>query len=269
MKIKKMAVLIASLTMTIAGAMFISQKNVDAAKVTSVNDSVATLYKLDGSKITNRALGPNSNWLVGRIFTHNGETFYQVATNEYLKSNDTTKLFDNTNTSLNYTPNIQKINDYFIKYLNALHVANGTPTVTTTADMFEYANHRAYQQVGNTMDHSTRPRDTEENLYNFGYDSILKYGQYEKMTSDKEVAYYLLKGWYDDNNNVAASAGQVGHFGHRAALIYTGSPAALGMSDNSTSLSAEWTTDYEGFESIYQYTGSNPDTKFVSEDAVQ
>lgn len=267
MTVKKL-ILSMALLASATGAMIFTQNDVDAAKVASVNNSVARLYREDGKLITDRALGPNSNWLVGRIFTHNGDTYYQVATKEYLKANTAKRLYDNTNPSLNYTPNIQRINQYFIKYLNALHIANGTPTVSTSADMFEYANHRAYQQVGETMNHSTRPRNTAENLYAFGYDYILKYGQYVNMTSDRDVAFYLLKGWYDDNNNATASAGQVGHFGHRAELIYTGSPASLGMSDNSTSLSSEWTSDLGSYNKIYNYTGTNPNTKFVSKDVV-
>ncbi|MFC6177476.1 hypothetical protein ACFQAV_11550 [Companilactobacillus huachuanensis] len=268
MKTVKNLIVGMALLASATGAMLFSQKDADAAKVASVNDNVARLYREDGKLITDRALGPNSNWLVGRIFTHNGDTYYQVATKEYLKANTAKRLYDNTNPSLNYTPNIQRINQYFIKYLNALHAANGTPMTTTTADMFEYANHRAYQQVGDTMDHSTRPRETEENLYGFGYDYILKWGQRVNMTSDRDVAFYLLKEWYDDDINLCATAGQVGHFGHRAALIYTGTPAAIGMADNSIALSAEWTTDYDGFMSIYNYTGSNPNTKFISKDVV-
>lgn len=213
-------------------------------------------------------MAPNTDWLVGRIFTHNNETYYQVATNEYLKSNNSKKLFDSTKPNLNYTPNIQRINDYFIKYLNALHRANGTPEVSTTSEMFEYANHRAYQQVGKTLDHSTQPRNTEEDLYGLGYDFILKNGGYVGLKSDRDVAFYLIKGWYDDDNNIFATLGHVGHFGHRAALIYTGSPAAIGMSDNATSLNAEWTNDLDGFHRIYNDTGSNPNTNFISKDAV-
>lgn len=177
-------------------------------------------------------------------------------------------MFDSTKPNLNYTPNIQRINDYFIKYLNALHRANGTPEVSTTSEMFEYANHRAYQQVGKTLDHSTQPRNTEEDLYGLGYDFILKNGGYVGLKSDRDVAFYLIKGWYDDDNNIFATLGHVGHFGHRAALIYTGSPAAIGMSDNATSLNAEWTNDLDGFHRIYNDTGSNPNTNFISKDAV-
>lgn len=78
----------------------------------------------------------------------------------------------------------------------------------------------------------------------------------------------MLKGWYDDDNNIAYAPGQAGHFGHRAALIYTGNPVALGMSDNATAMSAEWPEDLDGFNSIFNYTGSNPNTNFISKDAV-
>ncbi|MBL3530403.1 hypothetical protein JMJ99_03405 [Companilactobacillus zhachilii] len=268
MKTVKSLIVGMALLASSTGAMILSQKDADAAKVASVDNNVARLYREDGKLITDRALGPNSNWLVGRIFTHNNETYYQVATKEYLKANDSKRLYDNTNPSLNYTPNIQRINQYFIKYLNALHAANGTPMTTTTPEMFEYANHRAYQQVGSNLNHSTRPRNTQDNLYGMGYDFILKYGTYNNFKSDRDVAFYLLKGWYDDDNNIAYGPGQAGHFGHRAALIYTGNPVALGMSDNATAMSAEWPEDLDGFNSIFNYTGSNPNTNFISKDAV-
>lgn len=273
MKLKKLLVYVAALSFAAIGAVSVSQNDADAAvtKVATTNSGkVARLYRLDGSLITNRALGPDSNWLVDRIFTHNNETFYQVATNEYLKASDSRRLYDKSNPDSNYTPNIQRINDYFVKYINALHRANGTPEVVTTPDMLEYANHRAYQQVGSNLDHTTASRETSENLYSIGYDFILKWGKSEGINSDRDMAYYLIKGWYDDDNNASADPGQVGHFGHRAALIYSGSPLALGMSDNASSMDAEWDSNlYAGFDSVYDYTGTNPNTKFISKDVVK
>lgn len=272
MKIKKVIGLVATLLLGATGALVVSQQQVDAKIVTRTNNDASyyRLYTVDGNEISNRGLAPKTDWAVGRIFTHNNETYYQVATNEYLKANESEKLFDDANESLNYTPNIQRINEYFMKYINALHVANNVPTIYSTPELFEYANLRAYQQVGDTMNHDTdSPLASEENLYGFGYSYILKYGQYEGMTSDRDVAYYLLKGWYDDNNNASANLGEVGHFGHRAELIYSGSPASLGMSDNSTAFEAKWNPEIgQGYWDIYNYTGSNPDTNFVSKDAV-
>ncbi|HIY91751.1 hypothetical protein [Companilactobacillus sp. HBUAS56275] len=273
MKLKRLLVYVAALSFAAIGAVSVSQNDADAAvtKVATTNSgNVVRLYRLDGSLITNRALGPDTNWLVDRIFTHNNETFYQVATNEYLKASDSKRLYDKSNPDSSYTPNIQRINYYFIQYLNALHRANGTPEVSTSSDMFEYANHRAYQQVGNTLNHTTAERETAENLYSIGYSFILKLGKWAGINSDRDVAYYLIKGWYDDDNNASFGPGQVGHFGHRAALIYAGSPAALGMSDNATSLNSEWDPNqYSEFNSIYYYTGTNPNTKFISKDAVK
>ncbi|TGD24906.1 hypothetical protein EGT49_01990 [Companilactobacillus suantsaicola] len=271
MKFNKLITLAASLTIALTGALFVSQQDASAevTKVTSTGNSTSKLYTKDGDLITNRALAPKTNWLVDRIFTHNDVTYYQVATNEYLKSTSTTRLYDKSNPNFKYVPNVKRINEYFIKYLNVLHAANGTPAVSTSEEMFEYANHRAYQQVGDTMDHSTRPRNTAENLYGFGFNFILKNGIYKGMTSDRDVAWYLIKGWYDDNNNASAGPGEIGHFGHRAELIYTGTPAAIGMSDNSTSLSSEWTNDFDGYNSIYEYTGTNPNTNFISKDSVK
>lgn len=273
MKLKKLLVYVAALSFAAIGAVSVSQNDADAAvtKVATTNNGkVVRLYRLDGSLITNRALGPDTNWLVDRIFTHNNETFYQVATNEYLKASDSKRLYDKSNPDSSYTPNIQRINYYFVQYLNALHRANGTPEVSTSADMFEYANHRAYQQVGNTLDHTTAERETSENLNGAGYGYILKGGVSEGINSDRDVAYKLIKIWYNDNNNIFAGPGQVGHFGHRAALIYAGSPVAVGMSDNATAMDAEWDPNqYSEFNSIYYYTGTNPNTKFISKDAVK
>lgn len=56
------------------------------ATVTSASN--ARLYTNSGNLITDRALAPNTPWLVGNIVTIDGDTYYQVATNEYLKATD-------------------------------------------------------------------------------------------------------------------------------------------------------------------------------------
>lgn len=270
MKLNRILTFIATFLVGVTGALFMSQQNVNAKTVARAagNSKYVRLYDFDGKQISNRALVPNTDWLVGRIFTHNNETFYQVATNEYMKANDSSKLFNNDYGSWDYTPNIQRINQYFIKYLNALHAANGTAPVVSTPDLFEYANHRAYKQVGKTMNHATGERQLEECLYSIGFTDILKYAQGEGWKNDRDVAWYLIKGWYDDDNNAMYSEGQPGHFGHRAALIYTSDYASLGMSDNSTAFEAIWPDNLDGFYSVYNYTGTNPDTKFISKDVV-
>ncbi|WP_334351805.1 hypothetical protein [Companilactobacillus sp. HBUAS56257] len=265
MKFNKLITLAASLTIALTGALFVSQQDVSAAasKVTSTKNSISKLYTEKGDLITNRALAPGTNWLVDRVFYHDGETYYRVATNEFLKSSSTTKIYDKSNPNPKYIPNIRRINDYFIKYVNALHAANGTPQIAFSEDMFEYANLRAYQQVGDTLDHSTGTRNVGENLHLPGFDYYLAMG-----VSDKDTAWQIFQAWYDEYNNIT-SKNQVGHFGHRAELIYTGSPAALGMSDNAVAFNSEWTNDYSGYMSVYNYIGTNPNTKFISKDSVK
>lgn len=87
----KCATVIAALAMAATGAMALNQDKADAATVATVNSGVtARLYTDKGSLISNRALAPNTPWLVGKIQTINGQTMYQVATNEYLKASDST-----------------------------------------------------------------------------------------------------------------------------------------------------------------------------------
>lgn len=88
--IKKLITLATAIAMTTTGALTLdSIKTEAAANVATVNPGVvARLYTLQGNLITNRALAPNTPWLVGNIVNINGWTYYQVATNEYLKESD-------------------------------------------------------------------------------------------------------------------------------------------------------------------------------------
>lgn len=89
--IKKSAAIIAALAMATTGALAINSTKADAVAVATVKSSVtARLYTSDGQLITNRSLAPNTPWLVDKITMLDGDTYYQVATNEYLKSTDST-----------------------------------------------------------------------------------------------------------------------------------------------------------------------------------
>lgn len=90
MKIKSKSVsVLAALAMATTGVLAFNANNADAATVATVHSGVvARLYASNGNLITNRALSPNSAWAVGKTVTINGETMYQVATNEYLRSQD-------------------------------------------------------------------------------------------------------------------------------------------------------------------------------------
>jgi len=52
------------------------------------NNSNKMLYKAEGSKVKNRELSRNSNWYSDRIGYINGDKYYRVATNEFVKPND-------------------------------------------------------------------------------------------------------------------------------------------------------------------------------------
>ncbi|CAJ1201059.1 hypothetical protein CPR19088_GLDEOEPO_00838 [Companilactobacillus paralimentarius] len=90
MKITSKSVsIIAALAMATTGVLAFNVNNADAATVATVHSGVvARLYASNGNLITNRALSPNSAWAVGKTATINGETMYQVATNEYLRAQD-------------------------------------------------------------------------------------------------------------------------------------------------------------------------------------
>ncbi|MQS98524.1 CAP domain-containing protein [Companilactobacillus halodurans] len=263
-----------------SSAFAVSQKNVDASTVATTNASgIARLYNKNDKVITNRALAPNTKWAVGNVITVNGEKLYQVATNEYLKASasslsgdapvaasSTTVTTESQSSTGEYTPNLAKINTYFAEYVNALHQANGTGSVNVSNSVVDYATQRADQQNGNNLDHSTATKNMSENLSGAGFNYITKKAG---ATSDKQVAYFLLKQWYDEDNNVDPM-GTAGHFGHRAALIYAGPNIGLSINAKNSAFEADWNVDdITAQKKLYNYTGTNPNTKFISEDAIQ
>ncbi|KRO00122.1 SLAP domain-containing protein [Companilactobacillus kimchiensis] len=416
MNLSKSASIIAALAMATTGALLVSQKQDDASTIATVTtDGPARLYDVNGNMITDRALAPNSQWLVGKVYRTNDKAIYQVSNNEYLRSEDSyltgdlaftqpsrevsTKLIgtinrgnatlyrddtnklsaerelsdgsvwaigkhyvnkngedffqvstheyvngshlslnrypddgtysanfgisgadqsnnnssvdtntDNSNTNTNdnsnntntsvdtntdtsnnnntssnttdtntdnsgststdtdngsYQPNLANINKYFVAYLNALHKANGTEPVQLSDDMMNYATQRAGQQDGNNLDHSTASRDTSENLSGAGFN----YMGYQGIKSDKDAAYFLLKEWYDEGNNMDG-VGQPGHFGHRAALIYSGPNVGLGITDTDASFDADWNESELDAQNKMFYATSEPNTQFISKDAI-
>ncbi|WP_334331883.1 CAP domain-containing protein [Companilactobacillus sp. HBUAS59544] len=89
--LSKFIISIATVVLTTTTAFVQNQNEVSAAKIATVNPSLtAKLYTKQGSLITNRALASNTPWLVGDINIINGQTMYQVATNEYLQASDST-----------------------------------------------------------------------------------------------------------------------------------------------------------------------------------
>lgn len=282
MKLSRIITLSAVLMMATSSSFAIAQKNADASAVATTNASgITKLYTANGKLISNRALAPKTDWAVGNVITVNGETLYQVSTSEYLKASDatlsgtpvnsnntkaTTTVATEAQSSTEYTPNMNNINKYFVEYVNALHKANGTSPVNVSNDVVTYAAQRADQQNGNNLDHSTATKNMSENLSGAGFDYIIKTAG---TKSDKQVAFFLLKQWYDEDNCVDA-LGTAGHFGHRAALIYGGPNVGLSINDKNSAYEADWNVDDLNAEKqLYNYTGTNPDTKFISEDSVQ
>ncbi|WP_195701618.1 SLAP domain-containing protein [Companilactobacillus futsaii] len=265
----------------------------------------AQLYRDDTNSMSNRILANGSSWLVGKIIVNKlGQYFAQVSTHEYADGlnmafnmpvpqatyvadfgintqNNTNTNTNNNNTSTNvdtnndnnagsnqntsdYQPNLSQINKYFVAYLNALHKANGTTPVQLSQDLMSYATQRAQQQDGLNLDHSTADRDMSENLEGGGFD----YMKYAGVKSDKDAAYFMLKSWYDEDNNYS-KPGEAGHFGHRAALIYSGPNVGLGITNKDAAFEADWNYGtLDQFNNLYYYTGSNPNTKFISKDAI-
>lgn len=212
---------------------------------------------------TNTDTNTNTNTSVDTN-TENNNSNTTNNNNSGTTNNDNNSSSTSTDTA-SYKPDLNKINDYFVKYVNALHAANGTAPVQSSADMISYAQQRAGQQNGLNLDHSTATKDTSENLEGGGFN----YMKYAGVKSDKDAAYFLLKGWYDEDNNYAA-AGTPGHFGHRAALIYSGPTIGLGITDTDAAFDADWNnSELDAQNTLYDFTGSNPNTKFISKDAVQ
>lgn len=70
-----------------------SSNTADAASKSVVrNNKITRIYNKQGALVTNRALTANSDWLMGKVITLDGLNYDQVATNEYVKDNEVTKL---------------------------------------------------------------------------------------------------------------------------------------------------------------------------------
>ena len=106
-----------------------------------------------------------------------------------------------------YVPNMDNVRTYFTQYLNQLRALNGQPPIQMSDAVNKVAQENADAQSATSLDH-------------------LGAGYYENLTrmsgvlSDKEFAYDILTGWYDETNNVYPK-GQAKHYGHRANLLYT------------------------------------------------
>ncbi|CAJ1201627.1 SLAP domain-containing protein [Companilactobacillus nantensis] len=69
-----------------------------------VGSSATTLYKVDGKELTDRLLGPNSDWKTANKLVLNGKAYYQVATTEWVPADKVTVVSQtDNNTDTNST----------------------------------------------------------------------------------------------------------------------------------------------------------------------
>lgn len=71
-------------------AVFNNATNVSASGVVHTHDVATRLFTRTGEMVNYRALAPNTPWQVGDIIQVNGETLYQVSTNEFVKEGSVT-----------------------------------------------------------------------------------------------------------------------------------------------------------------------------------
>ncbi|TYC48353.1 hypothetical protein ESZ50_09075 [Weissella muntiaci] len=118
----------------------------------------------------------------------------------------------------NFTPDIEKINGYFLEYVNELRANNNLPSLTYSADEQLFAQQRA-QEIVNNFSHSGSNGSTE----NIGTTQ----GIISKLQSNQEIAYYMVMNWYDESDNLEGLG--VGHYGHRANLLFGGQKMGIGL----------------------------------------
>lgn len=257
---------IAAALMSVGGIFTATTTDAKASAIPTVFvRKVTRLYTSDGQLINNRALGEYTSWIVGKTGFIDGAEYYQVATNEYVRASDgqIENDLDNDVPLGTYQPNTERINDYFIKYLNVLRQANGTEPVHTNADYKNYAAQRAASQQVDALTHSTATRELNENLSSEGLDYLLKWGY---VHSDRDVAFELIQNWYSDEYNFTR-IGHAGHFGHRANLLYAGPTVGFGIANNAASFVGDPVAS-DSFYNLYNFTGSTPNTRFISKDSV-
>lgn len=78
-------------TVTVAGETNTDNNVTPSTGVVTVGSNLALLYTKDGKAITDRALRPGTPWQTANKMILNGETYYQVATNEWVKGIDLAK----------------------------------------------------------------------------------------------------------------------------------------------------------------------------------
>ncbi|TLF36035.1 LPXTG cell wall anchor domain-containing protein [Lacticaseibacillus zeae] len=151
-----------------------------------------------------------------------------------------------------YVPNMDNVRTYFTQYLNQLRALNGQPPIQMSESMTEVAQKYADMQ-------------TPGNIQHYGSPYFENVGQVGGVLSDKEFAYDLLTGWYDETNNLYP-AGNSKHYGHRANLLYTA--GSFGIAYNPAAGAATFEADGFGMTSAQSklwsslfYSKGSSDTK--------
>lgn len=120
-------------TVSACGAILgLNTVNIKATTIATVHNGVtAHLCTREGSNVDNRALAPNSPWQVGETLQLNGDTLYQVSTNEFVKSSDVDVSGNNNEQTPNKivgyaTKNIRLFNDEQNKLSDTRSLAKGS-----------------------------------------------------------------------------------------------------------------------------------------------
>lgn len=109
---------------------------------THPSDGVVSLYKLDTSKITNRSLNTASDWFSDKEMTFAGETYYRVASNEWVKASNV-YVYQNKNIVVQTNSNLQLVDSKGNAVTNRSLLAD----TAWYSDRIAYINGKTYYRV--------------------------------------------------------------------------------------------------------------------------
>lgn len=99
-------------------------------KTVFVTNSNTNVYTIDGKLVSNRQLAENSDWAVDKEETINGEAFYRVATNEWVKKDDGVVLEDPDYNSVVHTRHDSAVYDSKGAKIKGVVLSANTPWKT-------------------------------------------------------------------------------------------------------------------------------------------
>lgn len=108
--LKKRTFFITSALVLLAPSVLSFSQQAQAASLVGTTNAITSLVDSTGKTVTNRALGANTAWKLGKIVNIDGNTYYQVATNEYALSTNIT-VEDNTDTTTDTNTNTDTTNN--------------------------------------------------------------------------------------------------------------------------------------------------------------